>query len=123
MKLTKTLVVVGLLAVGGTAANASTLGWSSSWNNFGSSNYSSQVRSQRVVTIASTLFNRYGYEIRSNLVANQQVQTVLARIQNRLVVGNHGNSGSSASEVPLPASGLLLMGALGALALRRRSKS
>ena len=66
MKLTKTLAVVGLLALSSTAANASTFGWGSSWSSYSASNYSSQVRSQRVATLASSLLNRYAYTIPTN---------------------------------------------------------
>ena len=123
MKLTKTIAVVGLLAISSTAANASTFGWGSSWSNYSSSNYSSQMRSQRVASIASSLFNNFASTIQSNPRVSQQAQDILAQIRSRLAVTNPGGSGSSASVVPLPASGLLLVGALGAFALRRRQKS
>ena len=123
MKLTKTIAVVGLLAISSTAANASTFGWGSSWSNYSSSNYGSQMRSQRAASIASSLFNNFAYTIRSNPRSSQQAQNILAQIRNRLAVRSPGGSGSSASVVPLPASGLLLVGALGAFALRRRQKS
>lgn len=122
MKLTKTLVVVGLLAFGGTAANASTLGWMSSWSSSSSYSYSSQASSQRVYSIASTLFSRYTSNDHFRQNANRVVASVLSRVQERLAERVRPEPASNVSDVPIPASGLLLVGALGALALRRRQK-
>ena len=121
MRLTKTLVVIGLLTVSSTAANASTLGWGSSWSNFSSANLSSRAQNQR--GIASSVFNRLGTNLQPNQNANQTASATLSSIQSRMAVRDPVRTDTSASEVPLPASGLLLLGAVGALALRRRQKS
>ena len=123
MKLTRTLVVVGLLTLGGTAANATTISWGSSWSTFSTSSYSSQVRSERIGGIASVLFHRYNTNQQFRQNVNRVAAITLVRVREHLAVPSRQDTGGHSSEVPLPASGLLLVGALGALALGRRWKS
>ena len=119
MKILKTLAVAGLLTVGSTAADASTFGWgnwswssnSNSYSNPVSSNQSfSRIRSFNV----SSLSRGNGTQIRTY---------VLNRVRQQHAVPTRPSTPTPTSDVPLPAGGLLLVGAMGALALGRRKKT
>lgn len=120
MKLTKTLVVIGLLAMPGTAANASTYGFGYAWGANGPAYSIRQVKATRGTALASSLFSRYAV---TPVRKRGPKSVILPRLRERLVVKYHRSKEEPVSNVPLPASGLLLVGALGAVALTRRKKS
>lgn len=117
MKITKTLVVAGLLAFGGTAANAG-------YVSFGDPSFASYYSKIKDVkdSYFDKLYKRYdrGESKRKDRRKDYKFSEKCKRMKCK--PGGGKPKYPKPDVVPLPAGGLLLLGGLGVLALQRRRK-
>lgn len=110
MKIAKVAVFAGAIALLAGAANAKTF----VWDNWGGASWGYSVKTSN---FAAKLFGERDY---SAYTSKDDAKSALKKIRKKFKKKPGKPGIPTMNDVPVPASGLLLVGALGLLALRRR---